>query len=93
VIARTVTYPIKTGKAPEFTKLFNTEFRPTLRAQTGYTQDLAWMSGENVICINVWKDKAAADTYHRTVFPTLVKKLDPVLNGAPKVELNDLLPV
>ncbi len=36
--------------------------------------------------ISLWADRASAETYQTSTYPTIVEKLNPVLVGTPRVE-------
>ena len=84
--ARSVQFQIKPGKNQEFTRLLNDEVLPTLKRQDGFHEELALLEGERAIGISVWNDQKSAEKYHSTVYPKMLEKLTPVINGTPKVE-------
>jgi len=63
---------------------------PVLKQQAGFRHDLAMTNGTHAIGISVWKDRASAETYEAKVYPELLKKLTPLIEGSPRIEGFDL---
>jgi len=47
--------------------------------------------GLDVIAISLWDTKEHAETYNTTGYPEVLKSLDRVLDGAPKVRVSDVI--
>lgn len=84
--ARNVYFHIKPGKDQEFSKLFDTEVMPMLKKQAGFQNELALVNGPHALGISLWDDRKSADEYETAVYPQVLKKLEPVIEGTPKVE-------
>ncbi len=84
--ARNVRFQIKQGKRDEFTRLFNDEVIPMLKKQDGFHSELAMLHDSNASAISVWKDVQSADRYQSDLYPQLIRRLEPVMAGAPTVE-------
>ncbi len=83
---RNVEFQIKAGKTPEFRKMFNDDVLPVLKQQAGFKHELAMTNGAHAVGISVWKDQTSADEYQTKVYPEVLKKLTPILEGAPRVK-------
>ncbi len=84
--ARTVHFRIKDGKRDEFTRLLEDEVLPMLRQQDGFREELTLTSPERCMGISLWDDENSAKTYHESAYPNVLEKLNPVIEGTPKVE-------
>ena len=86
--ARTVTLHLKANKAGEFTRTLETDVLPVLRKQTGFKDELAFVAanGAEAVSISMWDRKENADAYGRDTYPAVLKSLDNVVEGTPKVE-------
>jgi heme-degrading monooxygenase HmoA len=93
MFARNVSVRLKPNTLAEFTKIFENEVLPTLKKQPGFRDELAFSgeSGNHVIAISLWDTKEQADAYERAAFPGIVKALDKVLDGPPKVRPQNVL--
>jgi len=85
-VARNVQFTVKQGKVEEFNKLMHTEVLPLLKAEKGFRQDLTVMGATTGMSISVWDDRACAESYNAKTYLEVLKKLDPVLDGTPRVD-------
>lgn len=88
--ARNVHFQVKNGRETEFKTLFENEVVPTLRKQKGFKEELTLMSGSHGVGISLWEDRASAEAYQASTFPRIVEKLNPVIEGAPRIEYYDV---
>lgn len=89
--ARNVHFSIKNGKVDEFNRLMNTEVLPLMKKETGFRQDLTVLASNTGMSLSVWDDRASAETYNTKTYPEVLKKLNPVLEGTPRVETYDTI--
>ncbi len=89
--ARNVNFTLKTGKTDEFNRLMTSEILPLMKDQKGFCQDLTVLHSNSGMSITVWDDRASADTYNTKTYPEVLKKLNPVLEGTPRVETYDTI--
>ena len=89
--ARNVQFAVKNGKVDEFKRLMNTEVLPLLKKESGFKQDLTVMSNHTGMSTSVWDDRASAETYDTKTYPQVLKTLNPVLEGTPRVENFDTI--
>jgi quinol monooxygenase YgiN len=87
--ARNVNFTVKNGKVDEFNRLMKTEILPLMKGQKGFCQDLTVLHSNTGMSMSVWDDRASAETYNRTIYPEVLKKLHAVLEGTPRVETYD----
>ena len=85
--ARNVHFTVKNGKVDEFNRLMNTEILPLLKNEKGFRQDLTLLDRNTGMSISVWDDRACAETYNTKTYPEVLKRLNPVLEGTPRVEI------
>ncbi len=77
---------LKEGKAKEFVQLFESQVLPELRKQKGFKEELTLLDNNRALVISLWDDRKDAEMYHTSVYPRLLEKVNPLLQGAPKVE-------
>ena len=87
--ARNVNFTVKSGKVDEFNRLMHTEVLPLLNNQKGFRQDMTLLGGNNGMSISVWDDRACAEMYNTKTYPEVLKRLQSVLEGTPRVETCD----
>ena len=88
--ARNVHFKIKNGKEKEFTTLFEKEVIPMLRKQSGFQNELTLVNSDGAIGISLWDNRKSAETYNTSTYPGILAKLNPVIEGTPKVETYDV---
>jgi quinol monooxygenase YgiN len=89
--ARNVNFTVKSGKVDEFNRLMHTEILPLLKKEKGFCQDLTVLGSHTGMSISVWDDRAAAETYNTKTYPDVLKKLESVLEGTPRVDTYDTI--
>lgn len=85
--ARNVTMNLKPNAGDNFTRMLESDIVPILRKQTGFTDELTFISptGKQALAISLWDDKASADAYKRDGYPQVLNRLSKVLEGTPVV--------
>lgn len=88
MIARSVSFHLKPGRAAEFTKLLDRDIIPLLRKQKGFQDEIAFITagGADAVGISVWDLKENAETYARSGYPDVLKALKDVVEGTPQVQ-------
>jgi hypothetical protein len=88
MFTRRVIMSIKHGTAAEVGRIFEGEVIPLLRRQRGMRHDDTFISPElSEAVLNSYGDtQECAESYCRATYPTALKALSKVLEGAPKVE-------
>jgi hypothetical protein len=85
--ARNVHMQIKDGRNQEVVRLMNTELLPLLKKQEGFLDEVVMLDGRRAIAISLWDDRKHAETYQGSLYPEMLKKLMPHIDGAPRVEM------
>jgi len=93
MFARTVSLCLKPNTRSEFTRIFDKEVIPMLRKQNGFRDEITFaVPGDlNVVAISLWDTKEYAEAYKTSGYPEVLKMLDKVLDGTPKVQVSDVI--
>lgn len=94
MFARNLAIHLKPNSLTEFTRIFDAEVLPMLRKQTGFQDEIAFSTsptGTDLIAISLWDTKEHAEAYNTTAYPDVLKSLNKVLDGAPKVRISDVI--
>lgn len=93
MFARNVAIHLKPNTLSEFTRTFENQVLPILRKQTGFQDEITFstQTGMDVIAISLWDTKEHAEAYNATAYPQVLKSLDKVLDGAPRVRVSDVI--
>jgi len=87
MVARSVSFHLKAGRAAEFTQLLDKDVIPVLRKQKGFQDEITFVvaGGTEALGISLWDLKANADAYDRGAYPQVLKALSTVIDGTPQV--------
>jgi len=94
MFVRNVAIHLKANALGEFTQIFDNEVLPILRKQTGFRDEITLSTtptGTDVIAISLWNTKEQAEAYNATGYPEVLKSLNRVLDGAPRVRASELI--
>ena len=93
MFACNVSLRLKPNTPSEFTRIFDKEVTPMLRQQSGFRDEITFaVPGElDVVAISLWDTKEYAEAYNTAGYPEVLKILDRVLDGTPKVRLSDVV--
>jgi heme-degrading monooxygenase HmoA len=93
MFARNVSLRLKPNTLSEFTRIFDKEVIPMLRKQSGFLDEIIFaVPGElDVVAISLWDTKEHAEAYNTAEYPEVLKILDKVLDGTPKVQISDVI--
>jgi len=93
MFARNVSLRLKPNTLSEFTRIFDKEVIPMLRKQSGLRDEITFaLPGElDVVAISLWDTKDYAEAYSTAGYPQVLKTLDRVLDGTPKVQVSDVI--
>ena len=88
MFARSVSFHMKPGRAAEFTQLIDKNIIPMLRKQKGFQHEVTLVApgGADAVAISVWDQKENAETYARGAYPEVLKTLEQVVDGTPRVQ-------
>jgi len=91
--ARNVAIRLKPNTLSDFTRTFESSVLPILRKQKGFQDEItfAMPGGTDVVAISLWDTKEHADAYNDAGYPEVLKHLDKVLDGAPKLRVWDVI--
>jgi hypothetical protein len=79
---------LKPNCAKEFTKKLETNVLPLLRKQKGFKDEITFVAtgGKDAFGISLWDHSDNVDEYNRGTYPEIMKMLDGVVEGKPRVE-------
>jgi hypothetical protein len=88
MFARRVSFHLKPGRAAEFTQLLDKDVIPVLRKQKGFQDEIAFVAqgGAEAVGISMWDLKEDAETYARSAYAGVLKTLEQVVEGTPRVK-------
>jgi heme-degrading monooxygenase HmoA len=91
--ARNVALHLKPNTLGDFTKTFDTNVLPILKKQKGFQDEITFAipGGTDVVAISLWDTKENAEAYNTAGYPEVLKSLDRVLDGTPKVRVSDVI--
>jgi hypothetical protein len=93
MFARNVSLRLKANQSIQFANLFETEGIALVRRPPG-CRDAVVLGSEGdmqVTAISLWDTKIQADAYNASGFPSVLRILEPVLNGVPKVRIANVI--
>jgi hypothetical protein len=92
MVARSVSFHLKPGRAAEFTQLIDNDIIPVLRKQKGFQDEITFVApgGADAVGISVWDLKENAETYARGPYTGVLKTLANVVDGTPQVQTYDV---
>jgi hypothetical protein len=93
MFTRKVSIHLKPEKLAEFTKTLEQQIIPLLRKQQGFKDEIAFAvpGARDVLAISLWDTKQNAEAYDTSAYKNVVKMLDNVIDGSPKVETTEVL--
>ena len=88
MFARRVSFHLKPGRAAEFTQILDKDVIPVLRKQKGFQDEIAFVAqgGAEAVGISMWDLKENAETYGRGAYAGVLKTLEQVVEGTPRVK-------
>lgn len=93
MFARNVALRLKPNCLNEFRRIVDSQIIPLLRKQPGF-KDLitfAMTGGADITAISLWQTKEHAEAYSTAGYPEVMKNLDPLLDGNPKLRVADIV--
>jgi len=88
VFARNISLRLKPNTLPVFTKTFEDQILPMLRKQPGFQDAIVTENeGIHVTAISLWDTRELAEAYEKSTYPQVLKSLEKVVDGQPKVRL------
>jgi heme-degrading monooxygenase HmoA len=89
MFARNVGLRLRPNSLNEFKRILDSQIIPLLHKQPGF-KDLvtfAVIGGTDVTAISLWETREHAEAYHTASYASVMKMLDPLLDGNPKLRL------
>jgi heme-degrading monooxygenase HmoA len=93
MFARNVAIHLKANSLGEFEKTFDNQVLPLLQKQAGFKDEIifAMQGGNDVVAISLWDTKEHAEAYNTIGYPEVLRSLDSLLDGAPKVRFSEVI--
>lgn len=93
MFARKISIHLKPNKFAEFSRTFDEQIVPLLRKQKGFKDEISFAApgATDVLAISLWDNKQDADAYDTSAHKDVVKMLDKVIDGTPKVGTTEVL--
>ena len=93
MFARNIALRLKPNTLAEFTRTLENEVIPMLRTQKGFQDEITFcnLGGMDVIAISLWDTKEHAEAYNAAGYPEVLKILNKVLDGSPRVRVSDVI--
>jgi len=87
MFTRHVIMQLKPNSAAEFTRLVEKTVLPMMRRQSGFRDEITFISTDDseAVANSFWATKADADAYGLSCYPQVLKVLSKVLEGTPRV--------
>jgi hypothetical protein len=92
MFARSVSFHLKPGRTTEFTQTLEKDIIPMLRKQKGFQDEISFVApnGTDAVGISLWDLKENAETYARGSYASVLKSMEPVVEGTPVVHSYDV---
>src|SRR4029453_1801465 len=93
MFARNVSIHLKSSMLSDYTRTFENDVLPLLRKQQGFKDEITFASpgGVDVTAISLWENKADADAYNTNTYPQVLKTMERLIEGTPKVQTSDVV--
>ena len=93
MFARNVALRLRPTSLNEFKRILDGQIIPLLHKQPGFKDlvTLALVGGTDVTAISLWVTKEHAEAYHTTTSAQVMKCLEPLLDGSPKLRVADIV--
>ncbi len=93
MFARNVSFRLKPNTHSDYTHTFESQILPLLQKQKGFKEELTLRNTNNVdaLSISLWDNKSDADNYNTNVYPQVMKTLEKVIDGTPRVHTFEMV--
>ena len=87
MFARNVSFRLKPNTHSDYTRTFESQILPLLQKQKGFKEEITLCNANSVdgVSISLWDNKSDADNYNTNVYPQVMKTLEKVIDGTPRV--------
>jgi heme-degrading monooxygenase HmoA len=88
MFARNLSFRLKPNTHSEFNRTFENQIVPLLQKQKGFKEEITLYNTNSVdgVSISLWENKSDADNYNTNVYPQVMKTLEKVIDGTPRVQ-------
>jgi hypothetical protein len=88
MFARRIYMHLKLNSLTEFTHKVEMEIIPLLRKQSGFQDEITFVSpgGKEAFALSLWDKAEDAEAYNHGTYPTVAKIMAAVIEGSPRVE-------
>jgi heme-degrading monooxygenase HmoA len=88
MFTRHVTIKLKENSAEEFPRIIENEIIPLLRKQKGFRDEVTFVVAERseAVALSFWETKEDAEAYNLTGYQEVLKSLENVVEGNPRIE-------
>jgi hypothetical protein len=93
MFARKLSIHLKPDTLPEFKKTLEQQIVPLLRKQQGFQDEITFAvpGARDVLAISLWDNQKNAEAYDSSTYKDILKMLDKVIEGSPKVGTTEVL--
>ena len=93
MFARNVALRLRPNTLNQFKRIFDAEIIPLLRKQRGFKDVItfALTGGADITAISLWETKEDAEAYNTAGYPEVMKSLEALLDGSPKLRVADIV--
>ncbi|HEY6970087.1 MAG TPA: hypothetical protein VJA94_12845 [Candidatus Angelobacter sp.] len=93
MFARKISIHLKPNTVAEFTKTLEQSVIPLLRKQRGFKDEIVFSTAgsPDVLAISLWDNKQDAEAYGANGYKDVLKMLEKVIEGTPKVGSTEVL--
>jgi hypothetical protein len=87
MFARNVSFRLKPNTHSDYSRTIENQVLPLLQKQKGFKEEITLCNGNNVdaVSISLWDNKSDAENYNTNVYPQVIKTLEKVIDGTPRV--------
>jgi len=88
MLARNVSFHLKSNMLSDYTRTFEHDILPLLRKQKGFQDEITLSNpgSLDVVAISLWESKANAEAYNTNTYPEVLKTFARMIDGTPKVQ-------
>jgi heme-degrading monooxygenase HmoA len=87
MFARNLSFRLKPNTHSDYTHTMETQVLPLLQKQKGFKEEITLCNSTTVdgVSISLWESKSDAENYNTNVYPQVMKTLEKVIDGAPRL--------
>lgn len=91
MFARNVSFRLKPNTHSDFNRTIENQILPLLHKQKGFKEEVTLCNTNSVdgVSISLWENKSDVDNYNTNVYPQVMKTLEKVIDGTPRVQTFD----